>query len=388
MTLIKRGKIWHMHFQVGLTRVRESTNTRNREVAERIERDRRTKVELGLHGLRPLRAAGNVSKAVEAFFAENEAHWGARTFEIHQNSWKHLKPFFGAMLLQDIQAKHIGLYQRDRLKQNVSGRTINIEMETLRAVLIKHRLWPNIAGDVHQLRQREDVGRALTPDEQKRILAAAETSVSRSLYPAVLLSLHTGMRNEELRMLRWQQVDFLRREVRVGKSKTKGGEGRVIPLTNKATACLQEWKSKFPDAKSTDFVFCSEKYKLAKSTGPGASVKVYACDPTKPIGSFKTAWRTARKAAGVSCRWHDIRHSAASLAQSSGATDTTMEELFGWERNSKMAKRYSHVTAEAKRNAMRAFDVDNDSQEENESKPEATDTKMTQSLPGGKEVIQ
>jgi integrase len=32
--------------------------------------------------------------------------------------------------------------------------------------------------------------------------------------------------------------------------------------------------------------------------------------PTQPIGSWKTAWRNARKAAKVTCRFHDLRHSA------------------------------------------------------------------------------
>lgn len=388
MTLVKRGKFWHMRFQVGLTRVRESTHTRNREVAERIERDRRTKVELGIHGLRPLKGPTNVTKAVEAFFDENEAHWGPRTREIHQNSWKNLKPFFGGMLLQDIQAKHIGRYQRDRLKQGVSGRTVNIEMETLRAVLIKHRFWQNISNDVHQLRQREDVGRALSPEEKNRVIAAAETSVSRSLYPAVLLSIHTGVRNEELRLLKWNQVDLIRAFIRVGKSKTPGGEGRIVPLSKRAAACLQSWKAQFPSAKPEHFVFPSERYKLSKKKAHGPSVEVYHTDPSKPIGSWKRAWTTARRAAKVNCRWHDLRHTSASIVSAAGATDSTMEELFGWERNSKMAKRYSHVREEAKRAAMRVFDTATNSDGEGESTADADVTKMTQALPNEKEVIQ
>jgi integrase len=63
-----------------------------------------------------------------------------------------------------------------------------------------------------------------------------------------LLSLHTGLRNAELRLLRWRQIDFLEKQLTVGKSKTIGGEGRVIPLSDTAFKALQEWRREFPDA--------------------------------------------------------------------------------------------------------------------------------------------
>ena len=88
------------------------------------------------------------------------------------------------------------------------------------------------------LAEREDIGRALTADEKDRLLAACKKSASRALYPAVLISLHTGMRNHELRLMRWRQVDFANGEVTVGKSKTKRGEGRGIPLSNEALQCF------------------------------------------------------------------------------------------------------------------------------------------------------
>jgi len=58
------------------------------------------------------------------------------------------------------------------------------------------------------LAENKDVGRELSEDEASRLLAAAKASASRSLYPAILVSIHTGLRNEELRLLRWHQSGF------------------------------------------------------------------------------------------------------------------------------------------------------------------------------------
>ena len=92
-----------------------------------------------------------------------------------------------------------------------------MEIGTLRAILRKARLWANIQPDIRMLRVRDEVGRALSDDEQHRLLTACRASRSRSLYPAVLLSLHTGLRNQELRLLRWRQIDLIDRKLIVGK---------------------------------------------------------------------------------------------------------------------------------------------------------------------------
>jgi integrase len=114
--------------------------------------------------------------------------------------------------------------------------------------LVIRGLATNYQPDVKLPRSREDVGRALSADEEYRLLIACKKNRSRSLYPASLLSLHTGLRNEELRLLRWRQADLLAGQITVGKSKTAGGTGRIVPLSQTALRCLQEWRSEFPNA--------------------------------------------------------------------------------------------------------------------------------------------
>jgi integrase len=202
MTLYQRGKVWWYEFEFRGQRIRESTHSRTKSIAERIERERRRQLELGSAGLKEHRSPQMFSIASKRYLETNKAHWSPKTLEMESLNVNRLVPHFGRMLLMDIDADSIARYQSSRQKA-VGPRTINLEVCTLRAILRKNRLWANIQPDVKMLRTRSDIGRALSADEVHRLLVACKKSRSRSLYPAVLLSLHTGLRNAELRLLRW-----------------------------------------------------------------------------------------------------------------------------------------------------------------------------------------
>jgi hypothetical protein len=90
-------------------------------------------------------------------------------------------------------------------------------------------------------------------------------------------------------MLRWEQVDLTRRTVRVGKSKTEAGTGRVIPLNDKATKVRKFWADQFPDRKPEHFTFPSERYGAG---GDDFEPTVFDVDPKTAIGSWKEAWES------------------------------------------------------------------------------------------------
>src|SRR5260370_37425068 len=105
------------------------------------------------------------------------------------------------------------------------------------------------------------------------------------------------MRANEIRLLTWQQVDFLAKSLVVGKSKTAAGTGRIIPLNLRAIAMLTHWRGLFPNAQPKDFVFPSEKYGFA---GNDRKLCSYAIDPSMPMQRWKVGWESARKTAKVS----------------------------------------------------------------------------------------
>ena len=369
-----RGNTWWYEFVFEGRRIRESTHVREnpektkRKLAERLEWKRFEALNEGRQGItKPIqhkrfggegRPKSNIpAGAAKDYLLEREAHWSQKTREIHATSLSHLQHHLGSLLLNEIAAEDISRYQRERKREGASNRTINIEIELVRLVLRKAKLWGRICDDVQLLRQRSEVGRELTDDEIHRLLNACEASRSRGLYTAVLTSIHTGLRSQEQRSLLWRQVDLIEGTITVGKSKTRGGEGRLVYLSASAVQTLQDWRSQFLDTEPGDAVFPRESYGIKGKKGNfGGQVAPYKTFRDQPVASFKTAWKTAKKAASVECRWHDLRHSCASRLAAGGATDQTLQALLGW-MSPKMIERYSHVRAEAKRRAVSVFDA-------------------------------
>ncbi len=155
----------------------------------------------------------------------------------------------------DISAEDIADYQTCRSKTGASPKTINLEVGTLRAILRRHRLWAGMQPDVKIMLVLEVAGKALTEDEEWRLLDACRRRRSRALLPVVTLALHTGMRRGEIQSLRWKQIDFLNRTLIVGASKTAAGTGRVIPLNETAVVTLKTWATNFPGRKPEHCVF-------------------------------------------------------------------------------------------------------------------------------------
>lgn len=73
--------------------------------------------------------------------------------------------------------------------------------------------------------------------------------------------------------------------------------------------------------------------------------QVFDTDPTKPITSWKVSWTTARAAAKVQCRFHDLRHAVCTRLLERGTPFATVATIMGWSPSAamRMAQRYSHI---------------------------------------------
>ncbi len=83
--------------------------------------------------------------------------------------------------------------------------------------------------------------------------------------------------------------------------------------------------------------------------------KITAFDPNRHLHSWRSAWRTLTKKAGLKgFRFHDLRHCAITQLAENGASDSTIMAIAGHV-SRRMLERYSHVRMEAKRTALDAL---------------------------------
>ena len=290
------SKVWTMDFMFHGQRVRESTGTRSKTLAQKIEDKRRRELEEGAGGVRKRARPRLFSVAAEAWLEMKKSSLAPKTVVIEKTNLAHLNPELGRKLVCDIDACDVARYQQKRLAEGASPKTANLEIGTLRAILKRYGVWALIQQDVRMLPTREDVGRAIAAEEEYTLLEACGQSRSRSLLPFVTLTIDTGARFGVIRTLQWVNINFSNRCLQFGKDKTPSGTGRIIPLNARAMATLSFWASHFPERQPEHYVFPAERY-----GGSGAIFEacVYSTDPTKPIGSIKEAWEAAKARAGV-----------------------------------------------------------------------------------------
>jgi integrase len=347
VSLYKRGDVWWFKFRFAGQMIRESSKSESKTVAKDAERVRRRALEESWNQIKRRKLPPLFSVAA-ADWLKTRTGIAQSTERSYKLAISQLTKDFGKQLLCDLSGEDLASYQTRRKRDGVSNRTVNLELGVLRSILRRYRMWEPIAADVGFLKESASPGRALTHEEETALLDAASKSRCRSLYPVIMLAINSGMRVSEIRGLTWTQVDFLAKSLTVGKSKTAAGTGRIIPLNPRAVAVLTHWRGLFPGAQPEHHVFPHEKYGLA---GNDRQLCAYEIIPTEPMHRWKVGWESARKAAKVPCRFHDLRHTFISRLAESQASDSTVMALAGHVSRA-MMERYSHIRMEAKRRAV------------------------------------
>jgi len=103
------------------------------------------------------------------------------------------------------------------------------------------------------------------------------------------------------------------------------------------------------------YVFAAFVPKFTFSGKKVVGYDVIAFDPTQHVNSWRSAWRTLTKKAGLpGFRFHDLRHCAITQLAEHGTSDSTIMAIAGHV-SRRMLERYSHVRMEAKRTAMESL---------------------------------
>jgi integrase len=390
----RNSKVYWMDFFFHGQRIQESTGTRSKTLAKKIQDKRRRELEEGAAGIRKRQQPRLLSVAGPAWLEMKKNSLAAKSVVIETTNLGHLIPRLGRKLVCDIDAHDVANYKDFRRGEGAAAKTVNLELGTLRAVL-GPRLWGNIRADAKEVGMKimfpidnDDFGRALSSEEETALLYECSRSRSRILVPFVALALDTGARYNTIRMLQWRNIDFINRCIKFGRDKTPAGTGREVPLNQRALQTLKLWAQQFPSRKQEHYVFPAER---VGASGDAFEAKVYDTDPSNAIGDIKEAWEASKNrtrrhcphcktgtladkrecqkghtcvqchfevedlpAGLVGVRFHDLRHTAISRMIAAGVPLPIIAKIVGWSASTmaKMAKRYGHFGLEELRGAV------------------------------------
>ena len=181
-------------------------------------------------------------------------------------------------------------------------------------------------------------------------VALAEAHPER-LRPLIYLALDSGMRWSELVGLRRGQVDIARRKVRVVEQLIRLDDRSWIRQPPKTAAGMRS----ITISASTAAIL--ERHLATRPEG--ADELVFASTVGTPLtqSSYQShTWKKAKASVGVTCRFHDLRHTSVALAIASGAHPKAIQVRMGHSSITVTLDRYGHLFPELDEAIAIAFD--------------------------------
>jgi len=177
----------------------------------------------------------------------------------------HLLPGFKDVALCDIKPAHIRKLQAE-LSKSVGAVHVNAIIQLLRSIT-KQALQDELIDKdpCIAVKRLEEPAPEIDPFDSSE-LELILSKVDAHYRPFFTAQAYTGARPNELTALRFSDVDWLKREIRINKGRVRGHEGtpktpsskRIIPLCDKALEAFKEAKSR-PVGALGDYVFTDKK---------------------------------------------------------------------------------------------------------------------------------
>lgn len=301
-------------------------------------------------------------------------HHKGRPHETIKTIEKHFQAFF-TKRLGDITTEHILKWRRDVLSQGaIKKNTVNKILGSLR-LLFKLAVQFNYidrhpCDGIKPLKCPDERVRYLSEDEHEKLMSALTSRDERlkreresanehrrqrgydlypatpyfgdHLKPAVLVSLHSGLRKTELFSLERNDLDFYTKNISVKDSKS--GKRRNVPMNEVVYDTLQKWLEQTSDLNSA-YVFPSP---LRHDT----HIKDVKDAWNTLLGRSKDPKRREKDMILIDdFHWHDLRHDFASKLVMAGVDLNTVRELLG-HADIKMTLRYAHLAPHHLQNSV------------------------------------
>lgn len=308
MPLYLVGDIWYINIQHRGQRIRESTRTSDRQEAQEYHDRRKAElwrtVEFGDPAPREFR------EAIVSWLKEKPRDLSDRYRLNALPAWL-LRRRLSALTTQvlDEAIAHMG--------PSSYNRTAN-----LLTAILNHaagRGWMVTVPKLPRRKVDDKRVRWLTAEEWDRLRAALPQPWERM----ARFSVSTGLRENNVLGLRWDQIDRSRRVAWIHSDEAKGRDAIGVPLNADAMAVLAEI-----DPEASPWVF----------PNPVTGRPYYKA-------SGRTWYRATKEAGLEGVRWHDLRHTFAAWAVMNGVSLQELMDLGGWKSYS-MVLRYAHLSPE------------------------------------------
>lgn len=272
----------------------------------------------------------------------------------------HIKPALGKKQLEKLTPANIQHFVNDRLQSGLSPQTIRHIIATLRAALSIAVRWQlvyrNVAALVTLPRIQKQEMKIFTPEQAKAFLESVKGHRLEALF---IMALTLGLRRGELLGLHWSDVDFDAATLRVnyGLQRFDGKLHLVEPKTEKSRRVLP-LPSLLIDALRLHRTRQLEE-RLALGSNWQESGFVFASTigtPMEPRNLNRTFDALLENAKLPKIRFHDMRHSCATMLLSQGVPQRTLMEILGHSQISLTMNTYSHVLPEMARAAIGTMD--------------------------------
>jgi integrase len=274
---------------------------------------------------------------------------------------QHINPKLGKTPLTQLKPAQLQNLYSEWLSNGLSNRTVKyhhaVIHNALRCALKWGMVGRNVADAVETPKARQNEMQVWSDYEVSRFLEYAEDSPYFALFYTALF---TGMRRSELLALRWSDVDLLMGEIQVSRglqqlkdsslvfSQPKSAKSnRKIALSPSTIQVLREHYEK-------------QKAEMAnlgrKITDDSLVFSHIDGTPIRP-NTITYAWVNTVKRSGLKAiRFHDLRHTHASLMLQQGVHPKIVQERLGHSSISMTLDTYSHVAPGLQEAAAKGFD--------------------------------
>lgn len=275
----------------------------------------------------------------------------------------HLTPALGHIKLKALSSAHVQSFYRAKLDGGLASSSVRYTHAVLHRALKQALKWGlvprNVAEAVDPPKVEQEEANALSPTEVMTLLSEARGERFEALY---VLAVHTGLRQGELLGLRWDDVDLGSGTLRVVRqlqnvrdgsglvfSPLKNGKGRrTIRLTNTAAKALRHHRKQQAEEKLRAGPLYKDRG-LVFATGIGT--------PLSPSNVHSRSFKPLLKRAKLpDIRFHDLRHTCATLMLSQGVNPKIAQEILGHSNISQTMDTYSHMLPDMQDRAVVAIE--------------------------------